>query len=161
MVFKDRTVSPRQEYFVISIYTPSLAIKSARIRFISEPFTENLSSTIDSIEFVYCGIASSWPLRWRMAWDKQVLRLEKSRWAFKIGPARDVMHIRAKEFHYAVTSKRHIRLLSGHHEMYCSERRNPCARTLSASSVQSVPYFLFKSTLSDAAVFARVNGVRV
>ena len=41
-----------------------------------------------------------------------------------------LLHARTKEFNYVVTSKRHIRLLSGHHEMYCSERRNPCAHTL-------------------------------
>ena len=43
--------------------------------------------------------------------------------------------------------------------MYCSERRIPYARTLSASSVRPVPYILFKSTLPNAAV-RRVCEVR-
>ena len=84
------------------------------------------------------------------------------------GHRMDLLHARAKEFDYVVTSKCHIRLLSGHHEVYCSKRRNICVCTSSAPSVRSVPsgqyriyiFYLIKSTLQNAAVFARENGVR-
>ena len=33
----------------------------------------------------------------------------------------------------------------GHHEMYYSERRNPCVNTLSTPSIRSVPYFYLKA----------------